>query len=62
MAGFFSATGSNRELGRVRQAVNNVARGSASAALRANCGAYYGLGGTVSLSSSFGGRYYPFTY
>jgi hypothetical protein len=62
MAGFFTATGTNRELGRVRQAVNNVPRGSASAALRANCGAYYGFGGTVALSSSFAGRLYPFTY
>lgn len=63
MAGFFSATGSNRELGRVWQAINNTTRGTASAAMRAQCGNYYGLGAsTVALSSSFAGRYYPYTY
>lgn len=62
MAGFFSGTGSNTELGRVWQAVSNQGRGSVSAAMRAQPGAYYGLGGTVSLSSSFAGRFYPFTY
>jgi hypothetical protein len=63
MAGFFSGTGSNTELGRVWQAISNVGRGSASAALRAQCGNYYGLGAsTVALSSSFAGRLYPYTY
>jgi hypothetical protein len=61
MAGFFSGTGSNRELGRVWRAVSNNGLGS-QAQLRANCAAYYGIGGTVSLSSTFGGRFYPFTY
>jgi len=61
MAGFFSATGSNRELGRTWRAISNNGLGT-TAALRANCAAYYGIGGTVSLSSTFGGRLYPFTY
>ena len=62
MAGFFSGTGSNRELGRTWRAISNNGLGS-TAALRANCGAYYGLGGsTVALSSSVGGRLYPHTY
>ena len=61
MAGFFSGTGSNRELGRTWRAISNNGLGT-TAALRANCAAYYGIGGTVSLSSTFGGRYYPFTY
>ena len=62
MAGFFSGTGSNTELGRVWQAVSNQGRGSVSAALNSQCAAYYGIGGTVSLSSTFAGRYYPYTY
>lgn len=65
MAGFFTGTGTNREMGRVNRALyNNGIPPGFEIALRARLAAYYGLGGSanIGLSSSFGGRYYPFTY
>ncbi len=65
MAGFFGATGTTFEMGRVNRALyNNGIPPGFELNLRARLGAYYGLGGSanVSLSSSFAGRYYPYTY
>jgi hypothetical protein len=63
MAGFFPSTGLTMVQGRVNRALYNEAVGTANVTLRAKLGTYYGLGGgSVSLSSSFAGRYYPYTY
>lgn len=63
MAGFFSGTGNNRELGRVARAVRNYGLGTANIGLYGTCWTYYGGGASnVALSASFAGRYYPFTY
>ena len=65
MAGFFSATGTTREMGRTNRALyNNGIPPGFGIDLRARLGAYYGFGGSanISLSSTFAGRYYPYTY
>ncbi len=63
MAGFFAGTGSYVEMGRVNRALyNNGIPPGFEIALRARLAAYYGLGGSIGLSSSFAGRYYPWTY
>lgn len=60
MAGFFGSTGTNRELGRCRRALYNTY--PTTTYFRSEIMGYYGIGGTVSLSSSTAGRYYPYTY
>jgi hypothetical protein len=63
MAGFFTATGTTRELGRVGRALRNYAVGSRQVAQYADCWTYYGgSASNVNLSASFAGRFYPFTY
>ena len=62
MAGFFSGTGNTRELGRTARATRNIGLGS-QVTLYGACWTYYGGGASnVALSSSFAGRYYPYTY
>lgn len=62
MPGFFTGTGSNRELGRTARAVRNIGLGT-TVLLYATCWTYYGGGASnVQLSASFAGRFYPFTY
>ena len=62
MAGFFTGTGSNRELGRVARATRNTPVGN-TVSLYGTCWTYYGGGASnVQLSASFAGRYYPYTY
>lgn len=61
MAGFFTGTGSTRELGRTARATRNSGLGSQVSMSYA--WAYYSSSlSNISLSSSFAGRYYPFTY
>jgi hypothetical protein len=63
MAGFFPSTGQTMVQGRVHRALYGSI--GVQTSLRATLGVYYGLGGgSVSLSSSFAGRYYgtPYTY
>ena len=65
MPGFFPGTGSTMEMGRVNRALyNNGIPPGFQIDLRARLGAYYGFGGSanIQLSSTFAGRYYPFTY
>jgi hypothetical protein len=62
MAGFFTGTGSTRELGRVARALYNYGLGT-TVGLYSPCWTYYGGGASnVQLSASFAGRYYPHTY
>lgn len=62
MAGYFSATGTTRELGRTARALRNYGVGT-QVSLYGTCWTYYGGGASnVYLSSSFAGRYYPYTY
>lgn len=62
MAGFFSATGTTRTLGQTARATRNIGLGS-QVTLYGTCWTYYGGGASnVMLSSSFAGRYYPYTY
>jgi hypothetical protein len=49
-------------MGKVNRALFNQAAGTITVQLRAKIGAYYGLGGAVSLYASFNGRAYPFDY
>jgi hypothetical protein len=50
-------------MGRVNRALyNNGIPPGFGVQLRGRLGAYYGLGGSVSLWASFSGRSYPFTY
>ena len=64
MAGFFPSTGQTMVMGRVNRALYNNAIGSISVQLRARLGNYYGFGSSanIRLSSTFAGRYYPWTY
>ena len=62
MAGYFSATGNTRELGRVGRAVRNYGVGSRNIYQYSDCWSYYGGASNIYLSSSFAGRYYPNTY
>jgi hypothetical protein len=62
MAGFFTGTGSNRELGRTARAIRNIGLGT-TVSLYGTCYTYYGsVASNIALSASFAGRYYPFTY
>ena len=63
MAGFFSATGTTRELGRTGRAIRNIAVGSRQVAQYADCWTFYSsVASNVALSSSFAGRRHPFVY
>lgn len=57
-------TGSTIAMGKVRRAYTNVApTGGANISLRATLGSYIGISsGSISLSSSFGGRTGPYDY
>lgn len=61
MAGYFSATGNTRELGRTARATRNLGLGS-QAAMSYAWNYYSGSNSNIALSSSFAGRYYPYTY
>lgn len=62
MPGFFTGTGSTRELGRTARAVTNIGLGN-TVYLWSTCWSYYSsLPSNVQLSASFAGRFYPFTY
>jgi len=63
MAGFFTATGTQRDLGRTGRAIRNYALGSRQIAMYADCWTYYSSSASnINLSASFAGRFYPFTY
>jgi len=62
MPGVFGASTLPMAMGRVNRALYNQAVGSVTVQLRAKLGAYYGLGGSISLYGSFAGRSYPHTY
>jgi hypothetical protein len=61
MAGFFTGTGSTRELGRTARATRNLGLGS-QASMSYAWNYYSGSNSNIALSASFAGRYYPFTY
>jgi hypothetical protein len=61
MAGFFSGTGNTRALGNTARATRNLALGS-QASMSYAWNYYSGSNSNISLSASFAGRYYPFTY
>ena len=60
MAGYFSATGTTRALGNTARATRNAGLGSQ--VTMSYAWAYYGGITQIGLSSSFAGRYYPYTY
>jgi hypothetical protein len=63
MPGVFGASTLPMAMGRVNRALyNNGIPPGFGVQLRGRLGAYYGLGGSVSLWASFSGRSYPFTY
>lgn len=61
MAGFFGGTGSYSELGRTARATRNLGLGN-TASMSYAWAYYSGSLSNISLSSSFAGRYYPYTY
>jgi hypothetical protein len=61
MAGFFSGTGTNRELGRTARATRNLALGN-TASMSFAWNYYSASNSNIQLSASFAGRFYPFTY
>jgi hypothetical protein len=61
MAGFFTGTGTTRELGRTARATRNLALGN-QASMSFAWNYYSGTNSNIALSASFAGRYYPHTY
>jgi hypothetical protein len=61
MPGFFGGTGSNSELGRTARATRNLPLGN-EASMSFAWAYYSGSFSNISLSASFAGRFYPFTY
>ncbi len=62
MPGVFGSSTLPMAMGRVNRALYNNGVGSITVQLRGRLGAYYGLGGSVSLFASFNGRAYPYDY
>jgi hypothetical protein len=61
MAGFFTGTGTTRELGRTARATRNLALGN-EASMSFAWNYYSGTNSNIALSASFAGRFYPHTY
>lgn len=61
MPGFFSATGTTRELGRTARATRGLGLGN-QASMSFAWNYYSGSNSNIQLSASFAGRYYPFDY
>jgi len=63
MPGVFGTSTLPMAMGRVNRALyNNGIPPGFGIQLRGRLGAYYGLGGSISLYGSFAGRSYPHTY
>lgn len=61
MAGFFSGSGTTRELGRTARATRNLALGN-QATMSFAWNFYSSNNSNIALSASFAGRFHPFTY